>query len=310
MPPWATSSTSIPRGNAGTLRTLSEMSRLAIAGARDPAVIAEAHDVVRTVPERNDDASMGAMLSRVRRLLRYTHDPLDVELVKAPGVSVREAHASPNGKFVGDCDDASVLLAAMLAAVGIRNEFTVVPADGDRPGEWSHVYVTALPGDGRRVALDTIVRSFSMGQEVPASALSGPRANFPGALAGYGGNTMIGNVNRWRYRPGPGLRGVGADASAASNGGLSPTLAAILGVVGQGANVYLASKQPKPTAVKPAPAYNAPAPSPVSPDPAVVGGFGAVLDAFKRPDGSWNPVKIGAAVAVVGVLVYLVKRKR
>lgn len=187
MRAWKTASVQIPSGNAGTVKTLATMSQLAQAGARDPVVIAAAQNVVRNVPERDDVTTMGAMLTDVRLRMRYTNDPIDVELVKSPRALIDEC-AEHGGTFVGDCDDASVLLAAMLGAVGIRSRFVVVPAERSRPGEWSHVYVSAMASDGSWHALDPIVRSFGVGQEIPGSALNGPRASFPGTS--FGGSPM------------------------------------------------------------------------------------------------------------------------
>ena len=44
----------------------------------------------------------------------------------------------------GDCDDFSMLTAALLEASGIPWEFVTVAADRDSPGRFSHVYVRAL----------------------------------------------------------------------------------------------------------------------------------------------------------------------
>lgn len=276
MEPWRTTSTRIPNGNGGTRTTLAEMSRLAADGARDPRVIAAAHSLVRSLPERDDVTTMTRMLADVRRRMRYTRDPLDVELVKAPGVLIEESESSPSGKFVGDCDDASVLLAALLGCVGIPSKFVAVPADPSRPGEWSHVYVAARAEDGRWVPLDPIVRDFGVGEEAPSSALSGPRAYFPGG-AGMGDvmhglrATRYGNHQHGRF----GMAGLGDDASdlatmranaysqggipmsaygstpaaGSSSSGLDPTLAAILGLTGSVANTYIAAKNPRPQVV-------------------------------------------------------------
>jgi hypothetical protein len=48
----------------------------------------------------------------------------------------------------GDCDDFSMLCAAMLQAVGIRACFTTVAADAAEPNVYSHVYVKAQVEDG------------------------------------------------------------------------------------------------------------------------------------------------------------------
>ena len=182
--PWHALSRRIPANNAGTRVSLGAMRELAKAGAHHPDVIRAAHDVVRRVPERDDVATMRALLADVRSRMRYTPDPMNLELVKAPWVSLGGSERW--GIEPMDCDDASVLLSSMLGAVGIPSKFTVAAVDSSAPGAWSHVYVTARTTDGRWVPLDPIVRDFAPGQEVPSRDLTGPRRHFPAALSGLG----------------------------------------------------------------------------------------------------------------------------
>ena len=58
------------------------------------------------------------------------------------------------GMALGDCDDFSMYLAAILEAVGVRCKFCTVAADSRAPGQFSHIYVVAYPEQGVRVALD------------------------------------------------------------------------------------------------------------------------------------------------------------
>lgn len=177
MPGEVFSESQIANGPSGTIATLAEMAKLSRQGWKHPAVIRAAHDVVRTVPERNDRATMSAMLAEVRRRMRYTRDPLGAELVKAPWVVVERTDARSTPEPM-DCDDASTLLSSMLGAVGIPSKFVVVRTDPSRPSEFSHVYVSARTSEGRWVALDPIVRSFRVGDEVPNNRLAGPRGYF------------------------------------------------------------------------------------------------------------------------------------
>lgn len=280
---WSTSSTAIPDGNAGTRVSLARMSQLATQGRADPLVIQSAHSVVRNVPERDDRATMAALLTDVRLRLRYTHDPIDVELVKSPRAALEECRAH-GGKFVGDCDDACVLLAAMLGAVGLHSRFVVVPTDRGRPGEWSHVYVSARTRDGAWVALDPIVRSFGLGDEVPSSDLSGPRRYFPAAS---GGTSM------------PRLAGLGitpAAFTAARAASAKPATSSesswweqLLGVTGDVAKTYIEGRyRPQQPIVLTAAGTTGPTTQPPSQ------GF------FTNPDGSTNWTKV-AVVGAVGV---------
>ena len=69
------------------------------------------------------------------------------------------------GIAIGDCDDFSMYLAALLTANGIACSFITVAADGHAPDQYSHVYVVAYP-DGERVACDASHGGYP-GWEVP-----------------------------------------------------------------------------------------------------------------------------------------------
>lgn len=180
MTGWATSTEPLAYGRAGTRQTLVAMGRLARKGASHPAVIRAAQDVVRDVPERNDEASIQALLENVRSRMRYTPDPLDVELVKDPATIV--ANTSDGGVEPMDCDDASTLLSSFLGAVGIPSRFVAVAADPKRKNEFSHVYVRAQTSKGKWVAADPIVREWGVGQEVPQERRFGGSLEVEGAL--------------------------------------------------------------------------------------------------------------------------------
>lgn len=90
---------------------------------------------------------------------------------------------------VGDCDDFSMTVAALLLALGIRCSFVTVAADSNNPGVMSHVYVAAYTQDGQRI---------------PVDASHGPRAGWETAnatriqewplLSGLGDIAVIGLV--------------------------------------------------------------------------------------------------------------------
>lgn len=173
----------IATGNAGSRETLASMARLSSDGAHDPHVVRAAQNAVRHVPEGDHLGAFSALLQDVRRRMRYTHDPLNAEVVKAPRFVVDQSDI--HGVEPMDCDDASTLLAAMLGAIGYRSEFVTVASDGSRPGVWSHVYVVGVLPNGQRIAMDPIVRRFGVGEEVPDGHLTSPRAYHRGA-AMYG----------------------------------------------------------------------------------------------------------------------------
>lgn len=148
----------IPSGAAGTRVTLQAMERMAAAGTRDPVVVLFAQELVRNGPEYGKMAEVDSILAGVRRSMRYTPDPLNVETVKAPSFSVREIKA--HGRAVMDCDDASTLAASLIRSVGIPTRFKVIK---DSPTEFTHVYLEALI-DGRWTMVDPIAREMPLGR--------------------------------------------------------------------------------------------------------------------------------------------------
>lgn len=206
---WRTSTTEIPRGNAGNRRTLAAMSMLARESSIDPVVVKAAQDAVRGTPERNPDADFAAILADVRRRMRYTHDPLDAEVVKSPRYVIDQTNLTRFPEPM-DCDDASTLCGAMLGAIGYSTKFVTAAVDRTRPKEWSHVYLAVQhPEDGRWIPLDPIVREFEVGEQVPAGQLTAPLAYHEGvtAMRGLGcdvaptgsgnGMTGLGYGSRW-----------------------------------------------------------------------------------------------------------------
>lgn len=97
----------------------------------------------------------------VRDQIRYVMDPVAVELVQAPEVTLAVR--------AGDCDDKAVLLAALLMAIGHPCRFVAVAFDN--PSVFEHVYVQAAVGDpaaGEWVSLDP-TEPYEMGWRPPNS---------------------------------------------------------------------------------------------------------------------------------------------
>lgn len=312
MAPWTTSTQPISNGRSGTVKTLKEMHKLARDGAADPVVIRAAQSAVRRATERSDRATCQALLDNVKRRMRYTPDPLDVELVKSPRFMVEQSDL--HGIEPMDCDDASTLLASMLGAVGIKSSFTVVSADGSRPKEWSHVYVTAQTKDGP-IPLDPIVRKYQAGDQVPDDKLYGPRVNYDGGnMRGLGCNGCNGTPRmapRWRNRGvgglgfGPAPIGVMAKYGTeqrviAANGGgfINDAGQFIQKAAAAGTDAYtkLLEARAKLRGTQPVAPLRVKLPKPAAPS----GSF------FKNPDGTTNVYAVGGTVVAVGLLAWIV----
>jgi hypothetical protein len=94
----------------------------------------------------------------VRDKIRYVMDTEGVELLHPADWILAQA--------AGDCDDKSILLAALLLSIGHRPRFKAVAFESDENGPvFSHVWVQDFVG-GQWVDLET-TEHLSVGQSVP-----------------------------------------------------------------------------------------------------------------------------------------------
>lgn len=89
--------------------------------------------------------------------------PLESQGIGTPQLPVVEVLIRPRdmvdqirrrGSTIGDCDDFAMLTAALLGVHGVQSDFVTVAADPALES-WSHVYLAADVGGGRRLAMDT-----------------------------------------------------------------------------------------------------------------------------------------------------------
>lgn len=111
-------------GIAGTEETIIYMQRLALQGSRLEKLRGLAEHLVRSLPARDYAAEAVAVENWVRAHLRFTRDGLLTETLKTPERMLNEVAAY--SIFTGDCDDASILVAALLLALGHAPAFQVL----------------------------------------------------------------------------------------------------------------------------------------------------------------------------------------
>jgi transglutaminase-like putative cysteine protease len=136
---------SVPSGPNGTAQTLKVMKRLAIEGAKDPGVIQVASSLVKNLDQYDRVGEVRALHGFVRDSIRYTNDPIDLELVRTPRAILEMG--------VGDCDDKSILLSSLLRCIGRPARFVAICLS--KNDGFSHVYVETPLGQ-RWIALETI----------------------------------------------------------------------------------------------------------------------------------------------------------
>lgn len=113
-------------GLAGTRETVAVMQRLAVAGASRPDTRNLTEKALRAagVAQRDRAAESRALAAWVRNHLHYIPDGLTVETLRT--VERMAADIAQTGRTFGDCDDASILLAAMLMTIGHAPAFQVL----------------------------------------------------------------------------------------------------------------------------------------------------------------------------------------
>lgn len=137
----------IPDGEAGTDATLKAIGRLIADAQRRPVIRFAALDALRTAgaDSHSTPTAARALFDWVRRNIRYVHDPVDIETVAAPDVTLQIR--------AGDCDDQAALLAAMAASIGIPSRFKVI---GPSRQTFQHIYAEINIG-GRWIPVDTTI---------------------------------------------------------------------------------------------------------------------------------------------------------
>jgi len=148
---------SIPHGEAGTDATVRVMRAMIEDGKRDQIVRQLAEQILRRygVPRYRYVAELASLHDWVRRNVRYTKDPHEVEYIQTPRRLLQTR--------MGDCDDMAVLLGSLSEVVGHPVGIKVVSRDPNR--NFHHVYPVAEV-DGREYSLDASV-PFPFGYQSP-----------------------------------------------------------------------------------------------------------------------------------------------
>ena len=120
-------------GYAGIVQTLAIMRRMVRECRTNPIIRQAATNTIFLTPEKDQWSEAEAIFNYVRDHIRYVRDVLDVETLSTPMMTLA-------GR-VGDCDDQTMLLAAMLESVGYVTRFVIEGYNA--PGRFDHVYLEA-----------------------------------------------------------------------------------------------------------------------------------------------------------------------
>lgn len=160
----------IPNGRAGVQATLQAMRQLVQQGKVDPQIRQAAQSVIFLQPEKDYLAEAEAIFQFVRDSIRYTRDVFGVETLQTPQITLATR--------MGDCDDQSTLLGAMLESVGIPTRFVVAGYNGH---DFEHVYLQAWCGGW--IGMDA-TEPHPMGWEPPQPTVIGYEDGNGGIVSG------------------------------------------------------------------------------------------------------------------------------
>lgn len=144
-------------GWAGTDLTVQRIADLVHQSLLHPIVVTTARSLVRDLPDRDNDAEIAAVSRFVRSRIRYTNE--GIETLTAPWMMLEEIQK--HGRYAADCDEAVLLWAALLRALGLRVRADVISQRPD--GIANHIYAEVYSKTHGWIADDTIVRHKPLG---------------------------------------------------------------------------------------------------------------------------------------------------
>jgi hypothetical protein len=118
------------------------MALLARQGSHAMPVRQLALDLTKDLASKDFEGETRNLFAYVSGIFRYVHDIRDADTLHDAATLLRQG--------AGDCDDLSVILAALLLSIGHDLQFIALAQDGKN---WSHVWLRDLTS-GRALDLD------------------------------------------------------------------------------------------------------------------------------------------------------------
>ena len=126
----------------------------------NPAIRQAATNTIFLTPEKDQYSEVESIFNYVRDHIRYVQDVLNVETLSTPMMTLA-------GR-VGDCDDQTMLLAAMLESVGYVTRFVIEGYNAS--GHFEHVYLQCKINTGEWIPMDA-TENYPMGWQ-PANPVA------------------------------------------------------------------------------------------------------------------------------------------
>lgn len=165
-----------------TDETIRKMFQLVGQAVTDPKFQELVYSITQAVPGKDYSGEVRSIFNWVKANIKYTRDPYGVELVQDVWSTIKRGRA--------DCDDFSILIAAMGEVMGNPARFVTVSTRPDK--EPCHVY-PELNTRGRWTALDVTVAGSSPGWR-PSAGITDRRIWTRGdvGVSGYESATIEG----------------------------------------------------------------------------------------------------------------------
>lgn len=156
-----TSNFSIGRGDVAIKNTLKIMRQIIRQESKKPLWRSLAVQITRPVADKDLRGEAEKIFQYVKERVKFVRDINGAETVQYPYVTLFELGA-------GDCDDFTVLLGTLLAAIGHKTRLKVIATDKPRrrKAPFSHVYLQDLIG-GQWITLDASDKKYNFGYEYP-----------------------------------------------------------------------------------------------------------------------------------------------
>lgn len=166
-------------GDPGISRTVRYMRAFVDGreGVQNAQIIALATQIVSGVANRDQSGEIQAVFDWVKNNISFRNE--DGERLQTPLVTLQLR--------AGDCDDHSMLMAALLRSLGHTVAFRTVAVNGP---DYSHVYAVVLDKRTKQwIPLDTTVASATPGWQVPNATRTRTYATMQGAHLGDDNNS-------------------------------------------------------------------------------------------------------------------------
>lgn len=154
----------IPGGDRGTKATLEQMRKITVGAVTDRKHGAFLRGLAMKITREAGCESKEhlceakALADWVRDEIRWVRDINGFETLQWPERTLQYQ--------AGDCDDLSILLAALAMTIGFQTYFKAIAANRKERDQYSHVYVL-IGVSGKKIPADPTVKSAKFGWESP-----------------------------------------------------------------------------------------------------------------------------------------------